>query len=914
LLGLDRVVSRIRVTVRVSSWSPTALLARLLSGSAFCLVLPLYSHWIANCAEGPASRVVGVVVLSKDTTVAGAPLLSGQNILADTSLEVGEGATEITTVDGGRLILGPHTKLSLARDGSGTGILLNQGNLTFAQTGFGNGFEVRAGNVSVLAKPSVKTRAVLTMTSQSLVIATAEGSVLVKGDGRQLDVSGGEAVRFTPDSTAPGGNDRSTQSGATASKSGAGGTVWGHVAVCSLGGAAIGSIPVIVNELSTSPDPDWRLGLIPVGAVGGGLICKEFWNSPGATCSLGTDRREINEGESVTLKWSAPPGYSAVITDVGDEPPVGKATITPLGEGKHTYELKATGVGGTLVCMADVNVAPKQPAGNAPKCTITLDPAKLDKPGDEVKVTWTLPPGTTEARLTRPPPTRDLLKEKQPLTLKLQERTQFLILGKSGGTDFICNTAADVTVVNCTLKATPQADNKTVRLSWTTENATSATLQAYRGDTSVGDPYDVPEGDLATGFKDEEPDRNVRYVLTVQGPPRPDKKCSLSVPVPTCDIWAKRITAGKDKDKYELQWRFYDTSSVKIDPEPDPKPKLQVYTTGTGNGKVIINPKTATTYTMTVTGGLGGKLVRTCTVDLKPTRCMLDAPPEVEKTSKTFPLKWSVENASSATIQTIVNGKPVGAPAPLDVDGGDASATIDQPTPKESTEYVVTVTGPGGAKSTCRACVTLRGGKGKTLPIQPATQKAGMWCWLTVGEMVFTYYKVPNLNPAGFYQCGIIGTLLPYLCGMDCTRCGSIGGGMGMTEFISDMLKKYPAAAKAPPINSDYVIRKGAACPLTEKDVKGEIDAGRPVIAGISTSGQHKYPPEHVALIVGYEEVDGKLRLRINDPYPFPADNDPYVKAGAQKNCGGSYYIDYETFCNKLAWDSAWWHIKPAGK
>jgi hypothetical protein len=470
---------------------------------------------------------------------------------------------------------------------------------------------------------------------------------------------------------------------------------------------------------------------------------------------------------------------------------------------------------------------------------------------------------------------------------------------------------ADVKTINCLLKATPQADGKTVKLSWTTDNATKATLQEYREGAAVGDPYEVPEGDLKAGSTDVEPERNSRYVLTVEGSPLPDKKCTAEIRVPTCDVWATRITAGKDKDKYELQWRFADANKAEIDPAPDPKPNLRVYTTGTGNGKVIIDPKTATTYTMTVTGGLGGKMVRTCTVDLKPTRCMLNAPPEVDKTSKTFPIKWDVENAKTATMQTIVNGKPVGAPVPLDVDGGDTSGTIDQTTPKESTEYVITVTGPGGAKSTCRACVTIRAGKGKTLPIQPATQKAGMWCWLTVGEMVFTYYKVPNLNPNGFYQCGIIGTLLPALCGMDCRRCGAIGGGMGMKEFISDMLKKYPPAAKAPPINSNYVIREGPKCPLSEKDVKGEIDANRPVIAGISTSGMHKYPPEHVALIVGYEEVDGKLRLRINDPYPFPADKDPYVTAGAQKNCGGSYYIDFDTFCNKLAWDSAWWHIQP---
>ena len=727
--------------------------------------------------------------------------------------------------------------------------------------------------------------------------------------GSRATVPTGEAVRFEPDRGRPESTTGSTQSGATASqsgagpgRSGAGGTAWGHVAICSLGGAAIGSIPVIVNERSTSPDPDWRLGLIPVGAVGGGLICKEFWGSPGDSCTLVADRRQVNEGEAVTLTWSAPSGYHAVITDIGDEPPVGKATVTPQGAGTHSYQLKATGPAGTLVCMADVKVAPKPAAGNKPECTITVDPTTLEKPGDEVKVTWTLPPGTTEAKMTRPIE-RDLLKEKQPLTLKLQERTQFLVFGKSGGTEFSCKAVADVTIVDCTLKVAALADGKTVRLSWTTANAAKATLQAYRGDTPVGDPYEVPAGDLKEGFKDEEPDRNVRYVLTVKGPPqppRPEKKCSQNVTVPTCRLWANQI--GKAKDRYELQWQYFDASKVEIDPEPDPKPNLR-----NTPGKITINPKTATTYTMTVTGGLGGKLVRTCTVNLKPTRCMLDAPPEVDKTSKTFPIKWSVENAKTATMQTIVNGKPAGDPVPLDVDDGDTSATIDQPTPKESTEYVITVTGPGGAKSTCRACVTIRAGKGKTLPIQPATQQKDMWCWLTVGEMVFTYYKVRNLNPNGFYQCGIIGVLLPHLCGLDCTKCAALGGGMGMRQFITDMLKKYPPAANSPPINSDFVIKK---CPLTAQQVKDEIDANRPVIAGISTSGQLKYPPEHVALIVGYEEVDGKLRLRVNDPYPFGI-NDPYLKAGAQKNCGGSYYIDYETFCNKMAWDAAWWHIQP---
>jgi hypothetical protein len=180
----------------------------------------------------------------------------------------------------------------------------------------------------------------MAMTSQSLLIATQEGSVLVDRDGRRVVVPTGEAVRFEPDAAGQAVSTGSTQSGAPGpqakaeGRSSAGAPVLGHVAICSLGGAGMSSIPVIVSEQSTSPDPDWRWGLIPVGAVGGGLICKEFWGSPGDSCTLVADRRQVNEGEAVTLTWSAPPGYHTLLTDVGDEPSAGSATVTPLGRGR----------------------------------------------------------------------------------------------------------------------------------------------------------------------------------------------------------------------------------------------------------------------------------------------------------------------------------------------------------------------------------------------------------------------------------------------------------------------------------------------------------------------------------------------------------------------------------------------------
>src|ERR1700759_4403447 len=75
------------------------------------------------------------------------------------------------------------------------------------------------------------------------------------------------------------------------------------------------------------------------------------------------------------------------------------------------------------------------------------------------------------------------------------------------------------------------------------------------------------------------------------------------------------------------------------------------------------------------------------------------------------------------------------------------------------------------------------------LSIDPVMQNTPVWCWLAVGEMVFKYFDVPNVNPAGIYQCGIIGTIAgPYSpCWSDCTRCVV---GAGQASNITNMLRQ----------------------------------------------------------------------------------------------------------------------------
>lgn len=45
----------------------------------------------------------------------------------------------------------------------------------------------------------------------------------------------------------------------------------------------------------------------------------------------------------------------------------------------------------------------------------------------------------------------------------------------------------------------------------------------------------------------------------------------------------------------------------------------------------------------------------------------------------------------------------------------------------------------------------------RELPIAPIAQQTEVWCWAASAEMILRYYNEPNLNPAGNYQCGVVG-------------------------------------------------------------------------------------------------------------------------------------------------------------
>lgn len=84
--------------------------------------------------------------------------------------------------------------------------------------------------------------------------------------------------------------------------------------------------------------------------------------------------------------------------------------------------------------------------------------------------------------------------------------------------------------------------------------------------------------------------------------------------------------------------------------------------------------------------------------------------------------------------------------------------------------------------------------RAEKLAIAPIAQETPVWCWVAVGAMVLNYYDVPNLNPAGDYQCGIIAARFGpnTVCWTNCRACQVPAGA---PSEITRMLREYPPFA-----------------------------------------------------------------------------------------------------------------------
>jgi hypothetical protein len=582
------------------------------------------------------------------------------------------------------------------------------------------------------------------------------------------------------------------------------------------------------------------------------------------------------------------------------------------------------GIGtGVLLCSI-----PKPPS---PRCTLSVQPSRVSL-GDTVTLSWTSPPGYQDVL-------SDVGPEPPSGTLQLApshtgvNRWELKGIGPLG--NLLCYAEAEVkdTPKVCKLWYTT-ADAKMFTLHWTLpKEATDAVL------------LDTTDGGETWKLKGVEGEQEVRprygrqyrlkYKMNGQGK---ELVCNLIVPLPVCSIRSTKY--APPRKGFTLEWGAWGlgnpptpADALKLEPEIK-KPPISYPSSAS------IDPKEETTYTLTVKAtvykdsnnpGLGTvPSENSCSVTVSPLACTIIVDPDqVDASAKkpaTVTAEWVLPKGATAEKLTVLaNNTPVQYKDKKPPNPQLKPATPQTREVTGSTHFVLDIIGADTEKASCRACVLNRPeeGTGKVLNIPPVFQQNAMWCWLTVGEMIFKYNKVPSYNPwkplkrdpppidpDKLYQWGVLAIMYPG-CWQHPDACAMSGG--SSWKNLQEMLEKYPVeTAKMRPIGSELV----PGC-LNKDQIKKEIDAGRPIEVGI-TPGADPAPAAnaHVALIIGYQEKGADFQVVVNDPWPYHVRTDPnfYIDEGGSRNCDANYTLDLKTFCKKAGWNGSLIKIQSLGK
>jgi hypothetical protein len=578
--------------------------------------------------------------------------------------------------------------------------------------------------------------------------------------------------------------------------------------------------------------------------------------------------------------------------------------------GAGTYTLIPAGIGaGALLCGAVILPAER--------CKISAEPPQITL-GDPVTLKWSVP-ADFSASLT------DLGAQASSGSMQMAPSqpgtTSWELTATNGADTLVCDARVAVAAApdGCKLWYTTE-DAKTFVLHWHLPK--DAEDPMLTDDTPGSkDIWDLKDKGF-DGTQEVMPGTGRQYTLRYHIGKR-NIFCKVVVTLPSC-----HITVTKIDIRYRLQWdaRYGTLTSEMPTPTPNGKKEVQAaYTV----------PTEDTTYTLSAKGSVykdsslkeaGGvmNLTSECSATISPVACKLTVDPQATTMPANVKVSWEAQNTKPpVTLQTVVNNRPVNTTAnPMN----PLTANVTQ-----TTEFVLTITGKGGEKGSCKGCVLNRpaADKGKLLDIPPIYQGNRMWCWLTVAEMIFKYMKPPvpafnpwknqgvkppvNLDPDKAYQWGILAVANPG-CWERPDACADSGG--SSWKHVQDTLKGYPPVAgqqsvgKGKPNSNKGVSSDLKMGCLSAAEVKAEIDAGRPILVGISPGKAIPPPvPDHVALIVGYQtQANGDIDLIVNDPWPYfatPNVPDPYVRAGGSKNCDGSYTVDRAKFCAMSSWNGS---------
>lgn len=348
--------------------------------------------------------------------------------------------------------------------------------------------------------------------------------------------------------------------------------------------------------------------------------------------------------------------------------------VPPLGSGTHSYNLVATGPGGTVLCAVTVTITP-QPA---PTCTLSANPTSITGGGSST-LSWT----TTNATSISINQGIGGVAVSGSTSVSPTTSTVYTLTATGPGGTVTC--AQGITVIPppppvCMLDFSPTS------ISWTTTNATSLTLVSTTGSPAIPSPS-------LDGSYNFNPNLGVgthSYTLTATGaggsvicigtihidPPPATPACTLDANPASIITGASSI----------LSWTTTNATTFSIN--------QGVGSLSTANGSVTVSPTVTKTYTLTATGP-GGTVTcqKTITVSANPPpACSLTASASTILSGASTTLSWTTANATSVSI-----APGIGAVAT------NGSVSVH---PSGTTTYILTATGPGGTV-TCQKVITV---------------------------------------------------------------------------------------------------------------------------------------------------------------------------------------------------------------
>lgn len=215
---------------------------------------------------------------------------------------------------------------------------------------------------------------------------------------------------------------------------------------------------------------------------------------------------------------------------------------------------------------------------------------------------------------------------------------------------------------------------------------------------------------------------------------------------------------------------------------------------------------------------------------------------------------------------------------------------------------------------------------GVDLPVPPVMQQTPVYCWAASGEMIFQYYHVPSGFGGPSDQASIVRST-----GGPFSPCWNNPGGCiwpaGTSDTILFMLHTYPEVSRMLTGNQSIprIMASFQNLPLTESQLKQQIDKGQPVLIALNPSMNGAHVPEHAIVLTGYHYAPPPaapmappiMWVVLNDPFPYfqVMPTTPYLVLGGVAGTSGldrlRFGVPYSALVNQLSWVWTFYDIKP---